>query len=187
MRRFLGSFLEVLEVALIALGAVFLIRTFLVQPFLVSGASMVPTFQNGDYLLVDEVSYAFRKPERGEVIVFRYPNDESTFFIKRVIGIPGDTVEFENGKVKIVNAEHPDGLVLREVYLPSGVMTNTRPGGKIKFTVEDGRYVVLGDNRSYSYDSRDWGELKASEIVGLVRVRLWPPASVSVFAVPAEQ
>lgn len=187
MRRFFASLLEVLEVALVALGAVFLIRSFLIQPFLVSGASMAPTFQNGDYLLVDEVSYQFREPQRGEVVVFRYPSDESTFFIKRIVGIAGDTVAFENGKVKIVNDEHPDGVAINEGYLPKGAMTNPRPGRNAKFTLQEGEYVVLGDNRSYSYDSRDWGILRDSEIIGLVRLRLWPVSDFQVFAAPAAQ
>jgi signal peptidase I len=185
MRRFFASLLEVLEVALVALVAVFLIRTFLVQPFLVSGASMAPTFENGDYLLVDEVSYRLREPHRGEVIVFRYPNDESTFFIKRVIGLPGDTVEFSDGKVKIVNAEHPDGLMINETYLPGGVVTTPRPGRDATITVKEGEYAVLGDNRSYSFDSRDWGVVKKSEVIGMVRLRLWPVSDAKVFAAPA--
>lgn len=185
MKNFFASLLEVLEVALVALGAVFLIRSFLVQPFLVSGASMAPTFENGDYLLVDEISYQFREPNRGEVIVFRYPNDESTFFIKRIIGVPGDTVTFESGKVRITNKEHPDGTVLEEMYLPQGVVTNPRPGNATTFTVQPGEYVVLGDNRSYSYDSRDWGILKTDEIIGMVRLRLWPVDEFKVFAAPS--
>src|SRR3990167_2611007 len=102
MRKFIISIFEILEVVGIALVAVFLIRKFLVQPFLVSGASMVPTFSNGDYVLIDELSYYFRIPQRGEVIVFRYPNDESTYFIKRVIGLPGEHIMIRDGKVRVV-------------------------------------------------------------------------------------
>src|SRR3989344_2198007 len=178
MRRFFGSLLEVVEVAIIALGAVFLIRTFLVQPFLVSGASMVPNFHNGDYLLIDEVSYRFREPERGEVVVFRYPNDESTFFIKRIIGLPGERVALNEGKITVFNAEHPQGELLGEEYLPSTAFTSARSGNKWE-------YLVLGDNRSYSYDSRDWGALKRKEIIGLVRLRLWPVTGLTVFAAPS--
>jgi signal peptidase I len=185
MRHFLVSAFEVIEVALVALGAVFLIRTFLVQPFLVSGASMVPNFANGDYLLVDELTYYFRTPERGEVVVFRYPNDESTYFIKRIIGLPGDRVEIKEGKISVFNKENPDGIVLNEgKYLPNSTQTATRTGGQTEFTVEEGKFLVLGDNRSYSFDSRDWGLLKSDEIVGLVRMRLWPLDGFTVFAAP---
>ena len=185
MRRFLVSLLEVVEVAVVALGAVFLIRSFLVQPFLVSGASMAPNFLNGDYLLVDQLTYYFREPGRGEVVVFRYPNDKSTYFIKRIIGLPGDRVEIENGKVRLYDSGHPDGTVLKEVYLPSRSLTATRPGGQTEFTLEEGEYLVLGDNRSFSFDSRDWGILPGTDIVGLVRLRLWPLNGFTVFAAPS--
>lgn len=167
-----------------ALVAVFLIRTFLVQPFLVSGASMAPNFQDGNYLLIDEVSYRFREPARGEVVVFRYPNDESTFFIKRIIGLPGERVVLVNGKVKVFNDEHPDGIVLDESYLPPTTFTSSRGGDKAEFRVSDEEYLVFGDNRSYSYDSRDWGTLKKKELIGLVRLRLWPVKGFTVFAAP---
>lgn len=185
MRHFLISALEVIEVALVALGAVFVIRTFLVQPFLVSGASMSPSFHNGDYLLVDELTGYFRKPERGEVIVFRYPNDDSTYFIKRVIGLPGDVVEIVDGKVKVTSSEFPEGKILNEPYLSDRTLTSVRAGGKTKFSVEPGEYLVLGDNRTQSFDSREWGLLSARDVVGIVRLRLWPVRGFQVFAAPS--
>lgn len=184
MRQFLLSVLEVAEVALVAIGAVFLIRTFLIQPFLVSGASMVPNFTNGDYLLIDELSYRFRGATRGEVVVFHYPKDESTYFIKRVVGVPGDRVAIHDGKVTITNTEHPDSVTLAEPYLPANTPTIVRPGGQGEFALKPDEYLVLGDNRSYSFDSRDWGILKAGEVVGLVRMRLWPVRELTVFAAP---
>jgi signal peptidase I len=187
MRTFFISVLEIVEVVLVALGAVFIIRTFLVQPFLVSGASMVRTFSNGDYVIVDEVTYRFREPERGEPVVFRYPNDETTYFIKRIIGLPGETVELKSGKVVIVNKDHPQGETLNEQYLAPGVSTSPRPGGASSFTLGPNEYFVLGDNRAASYDSRDWGVLRSKEIIGVVRLRLWPPMGMTVFAAPAYQ
>jgi signal peptidase I len=187
MRQFLMSVYEVVEVALVAIGAVFLIRTFLIQPFLVSGASMVPNFENGDYLLVDELSYYFRAPERGEVVVFRYPKDESTFFIKRIIGLPGEKIHIADGKVTVFNEQNPNGMALDESYLPTDTVTATRPGAPTDFELNPGEYLVLGDNRSYSFDSRDWGVLNAREVVGLVRMRLWPVKEFTVFAAPQYQ
>lgn len=166
--------------AFVAIGAVFFIRTFLVQPFLVSGGSMSPNFSDGDYLLVDQLTYRFREPGRGEVAVFHSPNDESVYFIKRIIGLPGETIEIENGKIVVKNPENPDGLVLTELYLPQGESTNSVS----EITLNKGEYFVLGDNRLHSFDSRSWGSLGAEEIVGLVRLRLWPPKSVTVFAAP---
>src|SRR3990167_9369359 len=124
MRQFFVSVLEVLEVALIAIGAVFFIRNFLVQPFLVSGSSMDPNFHDGDYLLVDELTYRLRSPKRGEVAVFRYPNDESTYFIKRIVGLPGEMVKVRDDRVYVANEESPEGFELDETYLPEDWKTN---------------------------------------------------------------
>lgn len=180
MKKFILSVLEIVEMALVAVVSVVLIRNFLIQPFLVSGQSMVPNFYHGDYLLIDELTYRFRSPARGEVAVFRSPSNEATYFIKRVIGLPGERVEVKNGQVLITNASHPNGFIVREEYLPAGLTTS----GSSDYTLGDGEYFVLGDNRSYSYDSRSWGPLKKSEMVGLVRLRLWPLSGFRAFAAP---
>src|SRR3989344_9672997 len=118
MRKFFASILEILEIAVVAIVAVFVIRSFLIQPFLVSGSSMVPNFSNGDYLLIDELTYRFRTPQRGEVVVFRYPGDPSTYFIKRIIGLPNERVVLGDGKITVFNSEKPEGFILDEEYLP---------------------------------------------------------------------
>lgn len=178
MRQFFASLVEVIKVTFVAVGAVLLIRNFLVQPFLVSGSSMVPNFHSGDYLLIDELTYNFRAPERGEVVVFRSPLN-NIYFIKRIIGLPGEEVRIINGEPKIINKENPGGFTLKEPYLPQGAITN---GGSVKLGGTE--YFVMGDNRSYSLDSRSWGALKFGSIVGLVRLRLWPLNVVTVFAAP---
>ncbi|MFH1346626.1 MAG: signal peptidase I [Spirochaetota bacterium] len=170
MKSFLYSFWEIFEVVAIAVVVVVAIRSFIVQPFLVSGASMEPNFSSGDYLLIDEISYRFNQPDRGEVIVFHYPGDKSVYYIKRVIGLPGERLLINNGEIKIFNSENSDGFFLDEFYLPFGVKTS----GSEEIILKDGQYFVMGDNRNYSFDSRSWGSLQKSEIVGLVRLRLWP-------------
>lgn len=184
MRKFFGSLLEVAEVAVIAIVAVLLIRAFLVQPFLVSGDSMVPTFQNGDYLLVDQLTYRFREPQRGEVVVFRYPKDEKLFFIKRIIGLPGERIEIVGGQVIIVNGEHPKGLALNETYI-GGAGLETAGSNDVTLAADE--YFVLGDNRSYSLDSRSWGPVSRDEIMGIVRLRLLPLGALGTFNVPQYQ
>ena len=183
MRKFFAAFLEVFEVAVIAIGAVFLVRTFLVQPFLVSGLSMSPNFSNGDYVLVDELTYDLRAPERGEVVVVHDPEDYSTYFIKRIIGLPNDHVVIKNDAITVFNGVHPQGFVLNESYLPKGTDTS----GSYDFRLSTSTYLLLGDNRSLSYDSRMWGFLPAKNIVGLVRVRLWPLNELTAFAAPHYQ
>ncbi len=181
MKQFFSSALEIVEITAVAFAAVFLIRTYLVQPFLVSGSSMVPNFSDGDYLLIDELTYRFRAPERGEVVVFRYPKNESVYFIKRVIGLPGDKVEIKDKTITVFDQKNPGGLKLDEKYLPGDL----GPFGNAEFQVPEGSYFVMGDNRAYSFDSRSWGMLPNSDVVGLVQFRLWPPASIKVFAAPS--
>lgn len=180
MRKFFASLLEVLEIAVIAVVAVFIVRTFLVQPFLVSGASMSPNFSNGDYVLVDELTYRLRPPERGEVVVFHDPQDYSTYFIKRIIGLPGERVVLKDDSITIVNGGHPQGFALHESYLPQGLQTS----GSSTYIVSSSTYLLFGDNRPFSYDSRSWGPLPTKNIVGLVRVRLWPLSELTAFAAP---
>ena len=177
MKQFLLAFWEVAEVILIAVVTVFIVRTFLMQPFLVSGASMEPNFSTGNYLLIDELTYRLRPPERGEVVVFKYPNDPSVYYIKRIIGLPGEHVIVNNGEVKIINNMYPEGLKVNEIYLNANLKTL----GSIDTVLDADSYFVMGDNRSFSYDSRSWGPLPKENIIGIVRLRLFPINSIGTF------
>jgi signal peptidase I len=163
-------FIEILRFTLVALIIVIPIRMFVAQPFIVSGASMENTFESGQYLVVDQVSYQFHEPRRGDVVVFRYPKDPSKFFIKRVIGLPGDTVIIEGSTVRIKNEASPEGFVLNEPYIKS-----MRNNNNVTETLGDREYFVMGDNRDQSSDSRVWGVLQEERIVGRAFVRLFPP------------
>ncbi len=178
MRKFLWSFFEVIESITVAVVLVFLVRHFIAQPFLVSGSSMEPNFKNGDYLLIDELAYRFRAPERGEVVVFRYPNDPRVYYIKRIIGLPGERVVVNENKVTVY--EDSEEIILNESYIwTRGSM------GKYDVTLGQGEYFVMGDNRNFSYDSRSWGPLTEDEIIGLARFRLWPITQVMAFTAPS--
>lgn len=179
LKAFLYSFWEVAEAVIVAFAVVLIVRNYLIQPFLVSGASMEPTFSSGDYLLVDELTYRFREPERGEVTVFKYPGNESVYFIKRIIGLPGDRVVISGGKITVFNNAHPGGLTLDEKYLGTRFTS-----GNVDVTLDPSQYFVLGDNRNFSFDSRSWGDVQRGEIVGMVRVRLWPLNRVMAFEPP---
>ncbi|MDP3725481.1 MAG: signal peptidase I [Nanoarchaeota archaeon] len=171
------SFFEIVETLVISLVAVFLVRSFIAQPFLVSGSSMEPGFTDRNYLLVDEVSYRFRNPERGEVIVFRYPKNRQAFYIKRIIGLPGETISIERGDVKITSPAGEE--VLEEVYIQPAWTS-----GSVNETLKEGEYFVMGDNRNFSFDSRSWGSVQRDEIIGVVRFRLWPVNQVMAFTKP---
>lgn len=170
-----NSILEIVRFSVIALLIVIPVRMFIAQPFIVSGASMENTFHNGEYLIVDQVSYHLHDPKRGDVVIFRYPKDPSKFFIKRIIGVPGDTVSIEGSTVTITNEENPNGFVLNEPYIKS-----MKPNVTMIEKLGDREYFVMGDNRDESSDSRVWGVLQEERIVGRALLRLFPPQEFGV-------
>lgn len=174
--------IEVIKVVLISLAIIIPVRYFLIQPFYVKGASMEPNFLNHEYLIIDEASFRFRAPERGEIIVFRPPNaGVGDFFIKRIIGLPGERVEVKNGKVRIYNQINAAGEVLDESqYLARDLVTH----GDQTWQLKDNEYFVAGDNRPASLDSRMFGPIVKEEIVGRVWLRGWPFDRLKVFATP---
>jgi signal peptidase I len=149
---------------------------FVAQPFIVSGASMETTFETGEYLIVDQLTYHFETPTRGDVIVFRYPKDPSKFFIKRIIGIPGDTISISGRVVTLTNKDNPDGVVLDEPYVQE-----MSPNGGLTETLGPNEYFVMGDNRNASSDSRMWGVLPRDNIIGRAFLRLFPVTDAAVF------
>lgn len=168
LRENLRGAWDLIKFAVIALAIVIPVRMFIAQPFVVNGDSMFPTFHNKEYLIVDEISYIVRNPARGEVTIFRYPNDPSRFFIKRIIGMPNETIEIKNGVVKIINKENPDGFILEEPYLNEKFTTTET------FTTGNDQYFVMGDNRNRSSDSRSWGVLPKKFMIGRAYLRLLP-------------
>lgn len=174
-----GFFLDIIETVVIALSIFLIVYLFVMQPHQVNGQSMHSTFENGEYLLTDKISYKFNKPERGDVVVFKAPpaaqcpEGAGCDFIKRVIGIPGDTVEVRDNQVWV------NGQVINEPYLDLGIQT--KPGSYTAnglVTVPTNEYIVMGDNRPHSSDSRVWGPVPFQNIVGKVFFRYWPPTRV---------
>ncbi len=168
------SFWELVRFALIAIIIVIPIRIFIAQPFIVSGSSMVPTFENGQYLIVDEISYRLNNPQRDDVVVFRYPNDTTKFFIKRIIGLPNETVDIKGTTVTITNSEHPGGFTLSEPYIQNTADSNTH------LELKSDEYFVMGDNRPASSDSRYWGPVSRKLLIGKVFLRLLPVNKIGV-------
>ncbi len=177
MKQFLLYVWEILELVIIAGVTVFIIRTFFAQPFLVSGASMSDNFNSGDYLIVDEITYQFESPQRSDVIVFRYPENPSTFYIKRIIGLPREHVVIKNSEVFVNNNK------LEETYLDNGIKTS----GDVDIILDNDEYFVLGDNRYHSYDSRSWGSVPKKNIIGFARMRLFPFNVVGILKRPTYQ
>lgn len=178
MKKFLLFVGEIIKIVILALAIVIPVRYFLIQPFFVRGMSMEPNFQDGQYLIVDEISYKFSGLRRSDVIVFRYPLNPSEYFIKRVVGLPNETVKIDNGQITIYSANFPNGMILDESAYFSDKMINQ---GTVQFILGENEYFVLGDNRQASSDSRQWGVLPGKYIVGRVWVRAWPVDTAKVF------
>lgn len=170
---------EILKMFVIVAMIVVPLRAFVIQPFLVDGDSMEPNISSGQYLLIDQLTYRFRAPERGEVVVLDAPHTPGTFYIKRVIGVPGDTVEVKDGLVVLSTPAYPDGVVLEETYLNGSITP-----GDLSVTVPDGHVFVLGDNRSASSDSRVFGAVPYADLVGRAWVKGLPVAQAGTIDQP---
>lgn len=169
-------FKEIVKFIVIALLIVIPVRTYIAQPFIVSGPSMDPTFNTGQYLIIDQVSYYFSEPKRGDVIVFRYPRDPKIFYIKRIVGLPGETLSVDTGKVTVINTTNPEGVLLDEPY----VIKDHRTSETFKITLGPTEYFVMGDNRAESSDSRSWGPMDKKYIIGRPLLRLLPFNKIAV-------
>jgi signal peptidase I len=185
LKNFFSFIFELIKIVVISLVIIIPIRYFLIQPFYVKGASMEPNFYDHEYLIIDEISYRFHQPKRGDIVVFRYPLNPQEYFIKRVIGLPGEKVEIKDGEVHIINKEHPEGIVINEPYLTVG--TRSYSTDEEPVALGENEYFVMGDNRNASKDSRSFGPVNQSFLTGKVLLRGWPFNRVNVFETPAYQ
>ncbi len=172
-------FLEVVQIVIIAAAIIIPVRYFLVQPFIVKGASMEPNFYENEYLIIDEISYRFSEVERGDVVVFRPPTGIHDHYIKRIIGLPGETVEIDDGTITIFNDEYPNGVELREDYIEEYT------SGHQRVTLSLNEYYVLGDNRDESLDSRKFGAVNEDLIIGKAWIRGLPLERLGTIDLPS--
>lgn len=180
LKEFFSFLFEIFKIVFIAALIVIPIRYFLFQPFIVKGDSMEPNFQNSDYLLIDELSFRFRDPRKGEVVVLRPPNQPSSRYIKRIVGLPGETIKIINGKVIISDQDGFDYPLDESSYLPISVFTP----GSAQISLGEQEFFVLGDNRQFSSDSRVFGVLLKKEIIGRVFFRVLPLSNFSKIKAP---
>lgn len=185
VNSFFSVLFEIIKTIVVVGILALLLRVYIIQPFIVEGLSMSPTLDNNDYLLVDKLSYRLHEPQRGDVIVFKYPKDERFNYIKRIIGLPGETIRITKNNVMITNKQNPNGLILHENYIKDidGPLINN--GRKvIAVDIPQGQYFVMGDNRQGSSDSREWGLLPKKEILGRSLVRLFPVGDFKILRDP---
>ena len=182
LRNFFSFIFELIKIVVISLVIIIPIRYFLIQPFYVKGASMEPNFFDHEYLIIDEITYRFEEPKRGDIVVFRYPRNPQEYFIKRLIGLPGETIQIKDGSVIIYNEANPEGMMIAEEYLEPGTKTYGLTENKIELNGNE--YYVLGDNRNSSKDSRSFGPVNESFVTGRVLLRGWPFNRIKTFETP---
>jgi len=178
----LNAILETVIYIVAILVSVVVIRHFFIAPFSVDGASMNPNLSHGELIIVNKIGYSelfgykFGEPERGDIVVIIPPNDTSKFYVKRLIGLPNEKIEFTNGEVIVHNDSYPQGVRLDEDYLSYNNRYTNPPGGYRNKTISlhERDYYVLGDNRAHSHDSRAFGAINKSSIVGKVWFIAWP-------------
>lgn len=176
-----STVVDVIETVVVAAAIFVVVYLFLLQPHQVRGSSMEPNFKDGEYILTDKVSYRFNDPARGDIVIFKAPTDPDVDFIKRIIALPGEKVEIKNNTIFITNAQNPDGFALSEPYEildPIDGGTHLREGKVVE--VPEDNYFVFGDNRTHSFDSREWGPLPRKSIIGKAWVRYWPLSKISL-------
>ncbi len=151
------------------------IRFYIAQPFIVNGQSMDPTFKNGQYLLVDQISYRFSEPQRGDVVIFRLPTEPKRYLIKRLVGLPGETIKISGSQVFIKDGDDEEYTPLNEDFI---VFNNN---SEIEQVLGEGEYFFMGDNRANSADSRAFKAVDRKFIIGRAIIRLFPPTKISWF------
>ncbi|MCH7541787.1 signal peptidase I [Patescibacteria group bacterium] len=171
---------DIIETIVVAAAIFVVVYLFLLQPHQVKGASMESDLSDNDYILTDKISYRFGDPKRGDIIIFKSPTNPDVDFIKRIVALPGEEIEINNRNIIIYNSEKPNGYKLNEPYDVLGPTTGgsyIREGQKIEVPADN--YIVLGDNRTHSFDSREWGPLPKKSIIGRAWLRYWPIPSFS--------
>lgn len=180
IRRGIAAIFDFLQGIVVILAVLVMIYLFVMSPQEINGASMEPNFHNGEYILTNKVLYKLREPERGDVVIFKSPKNKDVDYIKRVIGLPGDTVGLK-GNALYVNDQRveepyltPDIAIFGGSYLQEGQ----------EIVVPPGRYFVAGDNRPHSSDSREFGPVPKEDFIGVAFLRYWPFSRFGVLTQP---
>ncbi len=174
---------EMIKVLIVSLVIIVPIRAYVVQPFYVDGASMEPNFHDGEYLIVDEISYRFKDPERGDIVIFHPPDNPKVYYIKRIIGMPNEVIDIKNGEIRIFEYDSAEPLIVDETkYLSEDYFL--RPSEKYHVKLGEGEYYLMGDNRQSSLDSRRLGPISESHIKGKVVLRAFPFDQFTVIKPP---
>jgi signal peptidase I len=180
IKRVVGAIFDFLQGIVVVLAVLVMVYLFIMSPQEINGASMEPNFHNGEFILTNKVLYKFRDPKRGDVIIFKSPRNKEVDYIKRIIGLPGETVKLEN------NTFYINGQKVEEPYLPAGIVvfggSFLQEGSEI--VVPPGQYFVSGDNRPHSSDSREFGTIAKEDFIGAAFFRYWPFSQLGIIPHP---
>lgn len=177
-KRLGAFFLDLLEVVVFAVGIFLIVYLLILRPHKIKGQSMHPNFPDGEYLLTEKVTYYRSDPQRGDVVVFKPPISDDEF-IKRIIGLPGDTISILNGSIYI------NDNILNEDYIPVQTNGSSFLNDGQKYIIPEGQYFVVGDNRPHSSDSRTWGTIEKSAITGKAWLVYWPMDKAGMVVKPS--
>jgi len=178
VKSVVNFFFDFLETIVVALSIFVVIYLFILQPHEIKGSSMEPNFHNNEYILTDKISYRFKDPQRGNIIVFKAPKNPDIDYIKRIIGLPGESVKIEKGDVYVNGQKLTEQYILdKSLLFPGSFMQEAVP-----VTVPPGEYFVMGDNRPHSSDSREFGPIPKKSIIGKAFLRYWPLNEVGIIS-----
>lgn len=180
IKKGIGFVFDLLQSVVVVMAIFVMIYLFIISPQEISGQSMYPTFESGEYIFTNKVEYKLHDPARGDVVVFKSPKNKNIDYIKRIIGIPGDQVKLVNGLYYV------NGVQVNQSYLPPELYTS--PGLFLReneeITVPAGQYFVSGDNRPHSLDSREFGTIPKADIIGKAFLRYWPIDKAGIISNP---
>lgn len=180
IKRIIAAIFDFLQGIVVVLALLVMVYLFIMSPQEINGASMEPNFHNGEFILTNKVLYKFRAPKRGDVVIFKSPLNKEIDYIKRIIGLPGDTVELKE------NALWVNGTKLDEPYLAPDVIvfggSYLQEGSSI--VVPEGTYFMVGDNRPHSSDSREFGPVSEADFIGAAILRYWPFSQAGILPTP---
>lgn len=169
-KKALAVIFDFLQSIVVVMALMVMVYLFIVSPQEISGQSMYPTFENGEYILTNKIEYKLHEPGRGDVIVFKSPRNKDIDYIKRIIGIPGDVVSLQNGKFYLNGEKLEESFLAADLFTFGGAFLSENS----EITVTPGHYFVSGDNRPHSLDSREFGLIPKEDIIGKALIRYWP-------------
>lgn len=183
VKKIIAAIFDFLQSIVVVMAIMVMVYLFIMSPQEISGQSMYPTFENGEYILTNKIEYKLHEPQRGDVIVFKSPRNKDIDYIKRIIALPGDTLSLQEGKYYLNGKKLAENFLSPDLYTFAGSYLQEN----IEVTIPSGTYFVSGDNRPHSLDSREFGPIPKEDIIGKALIRYWPVDRAGLIKNPPQQ